>query len=215
MKKVLILFILILNMVIIYPEFTIARVKYKGGGDWYTDPTALKNWLIYLKNDLDIETTQKEKIIRLTEKSFMKYPFLFISGHGNIKLNRIERKNLKKYLLNGGFLYANDDYGFDKAFRREINKIFPDTKFVKLPFEHDIFHCFYDMKYFPKVHKHDGKPPQLYALIKNNRIVILYTHEADIVDGITDYEVFKDKKEDREQARKFVVNMVFYLLFYN
>jgi len=216
LKKSIILIFLFFTIVSInFGQFTIARVKYDGGGDWYTDPTALENWLEELNRELGIEVTEEEKIVTLKDKSFYKYPMLFISGHGNIDLSRKEASNLRKYLLNGGFLYINDDYGLNKNIKREFSKVFSDFKFRSLGFSHKIFNCYYRLDYFPKVHKHDGKKPQLYAIYKNNRIVVLYTHEADIVDGLTDYEIFKDKKSDREEAMKFAVNMVFFILLHN
>ena len=214
-RKILIFLAILFFSLNSYANFTIGRIKYEGGGDWYTDPSALRNWLKALEERFDMDVKFSDETVVLSDKAFFKYPILFISGHGNIKFSNEEVKNLREYLLNGGFLYANDDYGMDTAFRREMKKVFPELDFVQLPFSHRIFHIFYDMKYFPKVHKHAGKPPQLLAIIKNGRILVLYSYEADIGDGITDWEIFKDKKEDREEAMKFVLNLIVYLFLEN
>ncbi len=193
-------------------QFTIARIKYNGGGDWYTDPSALVNWLNEAHSVLGMDTAQSDVTVELTDKSFYKYPLLFISGHGNVVLSDLEVKHLREYLKNGGTLYANDDYGFDKSFRREMKKVFPELEFSELAFDHPVFHCYFDMQYFPKVHKHDGKPPQLLVLTYEGRIVVWFTHEADIMDGIVDAEIYNDKPEDRDEAMKFALNLLVYIL---
>ncbi|TYB30878.1 MAG: DUF4159 domain-containing protein [Candidatus Mcinerneyibacterium aminivorans] len=215
MKKTISIFVLFIFATTLYAQFSIARVKYDGGGDWYTDPTALKNWLQMLKTELNMEVTKKERVITLKDKSFFQYPMLFMSGHGNIKLNETEVSNLREYLSSGGFLYINDDYGFDKNIRREMKKVFPEENFEELDFSHKIFNCYKKLEYYPKVHKHDKEKPQLYAIFKENRIAVLYSHEADIVDGLTDYEVFNDDKKDRREAMKFAVNMIVYIILHN
>lgn len=208
---VIVLFTISINVVTSTP-FTIGRIKYDGGGDWYTDPSALVNWLAEARRVLLLETDEKDSVVDLHTTAFFIHPLLFISGHGNVVLSAIEVKNLREYLIRGGTLYANDDYGFNKAFRREMKKVFPELEFREITFDHPIYRCYFEMEYLPKVHKHDGKPPQLLALIYEGRVVVWYTHEADIMDGLVDEEIFNDSPKDRAEAMKFALNLLVYIL---
>lgn len=192
--------------------FTIGRIRYDGGGDWYTDPSGLVNWLAEARNVLGLDTAEKDIVIDLHTTSFFEHPLLFISGHGNVVFSPNEAKNLREYLIRGGTLYANDDYGFDKAFRREMKKVFPELNFTEVGFDHPVFRCYFEMEYFPKVHKHDGKLPQLFVMTYEGRIIVWYTHEADIVDGLVDEEIFNDSPQDRAEAMKFALNLMVYIL---
>ncbi len=207
-----VLFLFVWTMSVYSAQFTIGRIKYSGGGDWYTDPSGLVNWLSEAKRVLRLDAAEKESVVELYDSALYRYPLLFMSGHGNVVFSSTETKNLREYLIRGGTLYVNDDYGFDKAFRREMGKVFPELSFVELSFDHPVFRCYFEMTYFPKVHKHDGKPPQLFALSYEGRIVVWYTHEADIVDGLVDEEIFNDSPQDRAEAMKFALNLLVYIL---
>jgi hypothetical protein len=196
-------------------DFVIARVHYSGGGDWYSDPTSLPNLLRFVANEFHIKTPKKEKVIRLTSPELYKYPFIYITGHGNIRFSQQEVNILRDYLIGGGFLWADDNYGMDKYFRREIKKIFPEAKLIELNNKHKIFNCYYKLKGLPKIHKHDGKKPQALAVFYKKRMVILYTYESDIGDGLEDKQVHNDPDYKRELARKMALNIVYYFLLYN
>jgi len=194
--------------------FTIARLKYRGGGDWYTGPTAIPNLLAGLKARAPVAVlSEEEPRVSLTSENLFDYPMLFMTGHGKVEFTEAEATALRKYLVNGGFLWADDDYGMDKYFRKEIKKVFPEKDLVELPFDHDIYHCFYDFpRGLPKIHEHDGKPPQGLGIYHRGRLVVLYTYETDIGDGLEDPEVHKDPPEKREAALKMAINIAWYVL---
>ncbi|RLC46935.1 MAG: hypothetical protein DRH57_05065 [Candidatus Cloacimonadota bacterium] len=195
-------------------KVTIARVKYDGGGDWYNDPSIIPNLCKEIKNRTNIDVADDQEIVGLESNKIFDYPFLFLTGHGNIELKQEEINNLRDYLLKGGFLYADDDYGMDKYFRTEIKRVFPGKELKELPFSHNLFHCYYDFPDgLPKIHKHDGKRPQAFAIFDDfGRIMILYTYETNISDGWASPEVHKDPEEIREQAFKMGINICYYAL---
>jgi len=190
----------------------IARVKYGGGGDWYSDPSSLPNLLRAFEKRTGIPTAREEKVIELTDPGLASYPFLYMTGHGNIKLTDIERDRLRNYLLSGGFLYADDNYGMDRAFRRMVREVFPDRELVLVPPDHSIYHCFYDLEGPPKIHVHDGKHPQGFGIFNGDRLILFYTYESDVGDGLEDPDVHGDPPEKREQAMKMAVNVLYYAL---
>jgi hypothetical protein len=193
--------------------FTIARLKYGGGGDWYWGSSAIPNMLKFLKENTSIPVNEDEVRVNIMDKELFNYPFLFLTGHGNIKFSDEEVERLKNYLIHGGFLFANDSYGLDKAFRREMKKVFPDKELVELPFNHGIYHCHYDFPNgLPKIHKHDGKPPQGFGIFYEDRLVVFYVYESDIGDGWEDPQVHNDTPEKREQALKMGVNIITWVL---
>jgi len=195
------------------PEFVVARIKYEGGGDWYSDRTSIPNWLEGLKKRTDIQAADDQVIITLDDRAIYQYPFIYITGHGNIKFTQKEIKNLQHYLTNGGFLYADDNYGMNESFRREMKRVFPDKSFQPIPDSHPIYHCFYDFpKGLPKIHKHDGEPAQGFGLFHEGRMVVFYTYSSDIGDGLEDPEVHKDPPEVREQALRMAINIAIYAL---
>lgn len=194
-------------------KFTIARVKYGGGGDWYVGQTQIPNLLKGLSERTNIETATKQEIIQLTNKKLYSYPFIFMTGHGNVAFTDEEVKALRLYLIRGGFLWANDDYGMDKSFRREMKRVFPDKELVEIPYDHPIYHCYYDFpKGLPKIHEHDGKPPRGYGIFHEGRMVVFYDYESDIADGLEDPEVHNDPPEKREQALRMAINIAIYAL---
>lgn len=194
-------------------KFIIARLKYGGGGDWYFGQTQINNLLEGLRERTNMETADKQAIIQLTDKKLYSYPFIYMTGHGNVAFTEEEVKILRIYLTQGGFLWANDDYGMDKSFRREMKRVFPDKDLIEVPFNHDIYHCYYDFPNgLPKIHEHDGKPPQGYGIFHEGRMVVFYDYESDIGDGLEDPEVHNDPPEKREQALRMAINIVIYAL---
>ena len=194
-------------------EFQIARVQYSGGGDWYSDPSSLPNLLKYLKTNTPIVNASEEVRIKLTDSNAKQYPYLYMTGHGNIRFSENEIIALRSILSNGGFLHADDNYGMDKSFRREIKKVFPGKDFIELPHTHPVFFSFYEFKNgLPKIHEHDNKAPQALAIFENERIVILYTYETDLGDGWEDAAVHNNNEEKRNLALKMGVNIIYFAL---
>ncbi|HLP14664.1 MAG TPA: DUF4159 domain-containing protein [Bacteroidota bacterium] len=194
-------------------QFRIARLKYTGGGDWYNDPSEEVNLLKFAKEHAGIDADPKYEFTEISSDNFFSYPFLFLTGHGNILFSEYEAKRLRTYLDNGGFLYADDDYGMDKAFRREIKKVYPDIELVELPFSYGLYHCLYDFPNGPpKTHEHNGKPPQGFGIIHNGRLVVYYTYESNPSDGWADPEVHKDPEEKRQEALRFGTNILVWAL---
>ena len=206
-------FIPILFCSLLSQEFSIARIQYGGGGDWYCDPSSLPNLLAYLKANTSMSQASKEVRIKLTDSNAKQFPYLYITGHGNIRFSNNEIIALRSILSNGGFLHADDNYGMDKSFRREIKKVFPNKKFVELPHSHPIFYSYYKLKNgLPKVHEHDNRPPQALGIFENNKLVVLYTYESDLGDGWEDATVHNDPPEIRDAALKMGVNIIYYAL---
>jgi Domain of unknown function (DUF4159) len=196
------------------PGLTLARLKYGGGGDWYSNPTSLPNLAKAIEARTAIPMAQlAEARVAPLDEALFDYPLLYMNGHGNIQLTPAEIRRLHKYLTEGGFLFADDNYGMDKSFRRLISKVFPDRELVELPFDHPIYHGFYDFTAGPpKIHEHDGRKPQGFGLFDQGRLVVYYTYEADIGDGLEDPGVHNDTPEKREEALRFAINVVTYVL---
>lgn len=214
MKKFIIVFLFICSAASIAQQsFRIARVKYSGGGDWYNDPSGEVNLLNFIKNNTTIKVTPEYKFVDIATDEIFSYPFLFLTGHGNIVLSNDEADRLKRYLENGGFLYIDDDYGLDKAVRRELKKVFPDQEFTELPFNHSIYHVLFDFPSGPpKTHEHDKKAPQGFGLFINKRLAVYYTYESNPSDGWADSEVHNDPPAKREEALRFGTNLVVWAL---
>jgi len=192
-------------------DLTIARLKYDGGGDWYNDPDIIPNLAQELNTRTTLKVNPQQTTISLDDENLFDYPFIFMTGHGNIDFSDYEVKKLREYLIKGGFLYVDDDYGMDKYFKREIKKVFPGLELEELPFSHPIYNCFYDFPHgIPKIHKHDGKPPKGYGIFYEGRLVVLYTYETNISDGWT--EAHDDPPEKREEAFKMGINIIIYAM---
>ena len=205
--------ILLLTNIILGQEFSIARVNYGGGGDWYCDPSSIPNILSYLTKNTSIEAAHDEYRIKLTTKEMRGHPYLYMTGHGNIRFTDEEIIDLREYLLGGGFLHTDDNYGLNTSFRREMKRVFPDRDFVELPHNHAVFHSYFDMPNgLPKIHEHDGKPPQLFALYNEDRIMVIYSYESDLGDGWEDEEVHNDPPELRVAALQMGVNIIYFAL---
>lgn len=190
----------------------IARVKYGGGGDWYADPSSIPNWLKEFEKRTGIKTYPEEKVVSLSDENLRAFPFLYMTGHGTVRLSDKEVEALRRHLEEGGFLYADDCYGMDESFRAMVRKLFPEAELEELPNTHPIYHNFYDLPGLPKIHEHDGKPPQGLGVTLGGRLVLFYTYETDIGDGLEDARVHNDPPEKREQAVKMAVNILMYAI---
>jgi hypothetical protein len=197
-------------------QFRIARLKYSGGGDWYNDPTEEPNVLKFAHDHAGIDVDPKYEFTEISNDNFFSYPFVFITGHGNISFSDYEVERLRSYLEHGGFLYADDDFGMDKSFRREIKKVFPDQELVELPFSYGLYHCLYDFPNgVPKTHSWDEnppKPPQGLGIFYKGRLVVFYTAESNVSDGWDDPEVHHDPEATRQEALRFGANILVWAL---
>ena len=213
MKLKHLLLLCLMTTSIIAQHFTIARLHYGGGGDWYSNPSSLPNLLNYLQTHTAIIATDKEARIKLTDENLYSYPYLYMTGHGNVRFTDAEIIRLRTFLLRGGFLHADDNYGMDPSFRREIKRVFPEKELIPLPHNHPIFHQVYDFNNgLPKVHEHNNKPPQALALYEDDRILVIYTYESDLGDGWEDAEVHNDPNYIREAALQMGVNIIHFAL---
>lgn len=195
-------------------SFKIVRLKYSGGGDWYNDPSAEVNMMDYLKKNTVIDVDEsKFYSVDINSDDIFNFPFILITGHGNISFSDTEVKRLRQYLERGGFLYADDDYGMDKAFRREMEKVFPDQKMQELPFDHKIYNSHFSFQSgLPKIHEHDAKPPQGFGYYLNGRLCVYYTYETNISDGWAEPREHEDPPEKREESFKMGTNIIVYVL---
>jgi hypothetical protein len=190
---------------------TIARLQYDGGGDWYANPSSLPNLLAALRARTGLAVAPRERVVRLTDAGLWEVPYLYMTGHGNIVFSDREARALRRWLEQGGFFHADDNYGLDEAFRREIAKVFPDHPLVEVPLDHPIYHLVYDFpEGLPKIHEHDGKPAQGFGIFLGDRLVVYYSYESDLGDGWEDPEVHGDPPEVREAALRMGVNLFTY-----
>ena len=191
----------------------LVRLKFGGGGDWYNGPTELPNLAQFVKANAGINVSATGKYVEPLDEDIFKYPILFMTGHGNCFFTDKETANLRLWMNAGGFLLVNDDYGLDKSFRRELRKIFPNKDLIELPFDHDIYHSYYDFPSgLPKIHEHDAKPPQGFGIFSEGRLVLFYVYESDIADGWDDPSVHGDPPEKRDAALKMGTNIIVYSL---
>lgn len=190
----------------------LARLHYDGGGDWYNDPDIIPNITNYINNILGSDFSETQAVVKPSDQRIHDYPFIFMTGHGNITFSERDINNLRRYLLRGGFLYADDDYGMDEAFRREIKKVFPERDLIELPADHEIFHCFFSFPNgIPKIHEHDGKRPQAFGIFDDHgRMMVFYTYETNISDGWSD--AHDNPPEISEKAFRMGANLFYYLL---
>ena len=196
------------------PTYKLAKLKYNGGGDWYANRTALPNLIQFCNKNLGTNFDTDEAIVEAGSEEIFNYPFVYLTGHGNIQFSNQEAENLRKYLISGGFLHIDDNYGLDKFIRPQMKKVFPELSFVELPPSHIL----YNQKFkfpngLPKIHEHDGKRPQGFALIYNGRVVCYYTYECDLGNGWEDYGTYpNDTEETRQKALRMGANLVQYAL---
>lgn len=189
-------------------QFTIARLKYDGGGDWYANPSSLPNLVDAVRKQTDIPVCDTVAVISILDKDFFRYPFIYMTGHGNVHFSHEERLRLRKYLENGGFLWADDNYGMDKSFRKEMAALFPENPIVEIPKDHAIYSSMFTLPGLPKIHEHDGKPAQGLGIFFKNRLVVFYSYSSDIGDGMEDLEVHNDGAHLHELALKMGTNIV-------
>lgn len=190
----------------------IALLKYKGGGDWYANPTSLPNLIKFCNENLNTNLAKDPVNVEPGSRDIFNYPYLHMTGHGNVVFTTVEAQNLREYLLAGGFLHADDNYGLEPAFRREMKKVFPEDELIEIPWEHPIFHQKYNFPQgLPKIHEHDGKRPQAFGIVKEGRLVVLFTYETDLGDGWEDPEVHNDPDNKRQQALQMGANIISYV----
>jgi hypothetical protein len=194
--------------------FGIARLKYGGGGDWYGDTTSLRNLITGLRERTNIPVAGDDAaVVEPGSAALYQYPFVFAAGHGNMKFTDAEASNLRRWLVSGGFLWVDDDFGISPSFHREMKKLFPDAELVELPFDHPIFHQIYDFPGgLPKIHEHDGGPARAYGIVRDGRLCVLFSFDCDLGDGLEDEEIHHDPQEKREAALKMSMNIVQYAL---
>ncbi|RIV20651.1 DUF4159 domain-containing protein [Fibrisoma montanum] len=191
--------------------YKIAKLKYNGGGDWYANKTSLPNLIKFANANLRMNIFPEEDIVEPGSPDIFNYPFVHMTGHGNVVFTDAEAQNLRRYLMSGGFLHVDDNYGMDKFIRREMKKVFPELNFIELPFNHPV----YQQKYkfatgLPKVHEHDGKAPQGFGLIYQGRLVCFYSYECDLGNGWEDQSVYNDPEPVRQQALRMGANLLQY-----
>lgn len=194
-------------------EVAIARLKYPGGGDWYWGSSALPNLIDFIRENTNVKVAKDEVRVSLSDESLFNYPFLFMTGHGNVLFRADDLEILHRYLQAGGFLLANDSYGLRSAFFREMKKLFPNQEPQELPFNDEIFNCYYKFPNgLPKIHKHDGKPPQAFGWFIDQRLVVMFVYESDIGDGWEDPQVHHDPEAKRQEALQMGTNILIYAL---
>ena len=205
---VLVLILLIFNLSASAQGFQVAVLKYSGGGDYYANPTSVPNLVKFVNENSNLSINKDVPYVDAGSMDIFNYPFVHMTGHGNVFFSNSELENLRLYLRSGGFLHIDDNYGMDEFIRPEIQKLFPNEKLVELPFNHPIFKQEYEFTGLPKIHEHDGKRPQAFAIILDGRIVLLYTYETDLGDGWEDENVHNDPPDKRQAALRMGANIV-------
>ncbi len=190
----------------------VATLKYRGGGDWYANPSALPNLVRFANEHTGTTISTRVATVEVGSSQLFNYPFAYMTGHGNVVFSAREAENLRNYLIGGGFLHVDDNYGLDPYFRREIEKVFPDKELVELPFNHPIYHqAFSFPDGLPKIHEHDGKPPQGFGIFHEGRLVLYYTYETDLGNGWEDQSVHGNPEEVRLKALRMGANILQYV----
>ena len=193
------------------PSYKLALLKYNGGGDWYANPTALPNLSAFCNSQLGTNLDISNATVEVGSVDLFSYPFVHMTGHGNVVFSDAEANNLRKYLIAGGFLHIDDNYGMDPFVRPAMKKVFPELEFIELPFDHPVYHQKFSFKNgLPKIHKHDDQPSKGYGIIYEGRLVCFYSYESDLGDGWEDEEVHKDPLEIRIKALRMGANLVQY-----
>lgn len=189
----------------------IAKLKYDGGGDWYANKTALPNLIEFCNEQINTNLAISEDVVEVGSPDLFLYPYVYMTGHGNVVLDNGQVENLRNYLTSGGFLHIDDNYGLDQFVRIEMKKVFPELEFIEIPFDHPIYHQKFDFdEGLPKIHQHDGKPSKGYGIIYENRLVCFYSYESDLGNGWEDQSVYNDPQEIRLEALKMGANIISY-----
>jgi hypothetical protein len=189
----------------------VAILKYKGGGDWYSNPTALPNLVKYCNDNIDTNINENIQTVEVGSIDIFQFPLLHMTGHGNVFFSEDDSENLRKYLISGGFLHIDDNYGMEPYITKELKKVFPNKELIEIPKDHEIFNSAYNFPNgLPKIHEHDGKAPQAFGIFHEDRLILLFTFESDLGDGWEDSEVHNDPEDVREKALKMGANIVKY-----
>lgn len=192
-------------------QLKIAKLKYNGGGDWYANKTALPNLIRFCNQNIGTNLALEEDVVEPGSIDLFNYPYIYMTGHGNVVFTPEEATNLRNYLMGGGFLHVDDNYGLDKFFRLELKKIFPDAELVEVPFTHPVYHQKFPFSNgLPKIHEHDGKPAQGFGIFYQSRLVLFYSYECDLGNGWEDKRIHNDPEEKRQQALKMGANLISY-----
>jgi hypothetical protein len=192
-------------------SLTVGRLHYDGGGDWYANPSSLPNLLTAIRTRTALRTATAETVVTLQSDDLWNVPYIYMTGHGNVHFSDADLDVLRRYLRQGGFLHADDNYGMDASIRKELNRLFPDHQLTEVPLDHPIYHLIYDFpKGIPKIHEHDGKPAQGFGIFLDGRLAIFYSYQTDLGDGWEDAEVHRDPREKREAALRMGVNLFAY-----
>lgn len=189
----------------------LGRLHYDGGGDWYANPSSLPNLLAAVRARTALRAAERERVVTLSSPALWEVPYLYMTGHGNVRFSDADLVTLRRYLQQGGFLHADDNYGMDESFRRELARLFPDRPLVEVPLDHPIYNIVYQFpRGVPKIHEHDGKPAQGFGIFLDGRLAVFYTYQSDLGDGWEDPDVHKDDPDVREAALRMGVNLVAY-----
>ena len=210
MRLIILLITILPYQIYCQGTFQIAVLKYNGGGDWYANPTSLKNLILFCNENIGANIENEPAVIEANNLNIFNYPFVHVTGHGNIIFDQNEIENIRNYLLSGGFIHIDDNYGMDKYIRKEIDKIFPNNDLLELKNNHPIFNSKYKFNGLPKIHEHDGKDAQAFGITVEGRLVLIYTYESDLGDGWEDQEVHNDSDEARTKALKMGANIIKY-----
>jgi len=190
-------------------QVKIAKMKYSGGGDWYANKTALPNLIEFCNNELNTAIESKDYVVEIDGSNLYQFPYIYLTGHGNIVFSENEAKKLRAYLMAGGFLHIDDNYGLDPFIRLEMKKVFPEKDFVEIPFDHPIYHQKFNFEHgLPKIHEHDGQPAQGLGILHNGRLVCFYSYESDLGNGWEDASIHNDPEQLRQKALKMGANII-------
>ena len=196
-------------------DLTVGRLHYEGGGDWYANPSSLPNLLKAVRERTALRVAEAERVVRLDGDDLWNVPYIYMTGHGNVRFSDQDLVTLRRYLRQGGFLHVDDNYGMDQSIRRELGRLFPDRPLVEVPLDHPVYRLVYAFpRGIPKVHEHDGKPAQGFGIFLDGRLAIFYSYETDLGDGWEDPEVHRDTPEQREAALRMGVNLFAYAVGY-
>ncbi len=210
MKKLIALYLTLFTFSLFAQD--VAVLKYKGGGDWYSNPTALPNLVKFCNDNIDTNINENIQTVEVGSTDIFQYPFLHMTGHGNVFFSDDDAENLRKYLISGGFLHIDDNYGMEPYITKELKKVFPNNELKEIPKDHKIFNAAYEFPNgLPKIHEHDGKAPQAFGIFYEDRLVLLFTFESDLGDGWEDPEVHNDPEDVREKALKMGANIMKYV----
>ncbi len=194
---------------------TIGRLHYDGGGDWYANPSSLPNLLAAVRTRTGLRVAAEERVVTLSDDDLWNVPYIYMTGHGNVHFSDTDLAVLRRYLEQGGFLHADDNYGMDASVRRELARLWPGRPLVEVPLDHPVYHLIYDFpKGIPKIHQHDGKPAQGFGIFIDGRLAVYYSYQSDLGDGWEDPEVHHDPPEKREAALRMGVNLFAYAVGY-